>query len=47
VAVEGHGNVLAGAACLYGLAVQELTLRELDAADPHFPIVVCARIERP
>ena len=47
VAIEGHGNVLAGAAYLYGLAVQELSARELDAADPHFPIVVCARIDKP
>jgi hypothetical protein len=47
VTVEGHGNVLAGAAYLYGLAVQELSARELEAADPHFPIVVCARIDKP
>jgi SAM-dependent methyltransferase len=46
VAVEGHGNVLAGAAYLYGIAVQELTPAELDVRDPSFPIVVCAKIDK-
>jgi SAM-dependent methyltransferase len=47
VEVEGFGNVLAGAAYLFGIAVQELTPRELDVADPAFPIVVCAAIRKP
>jgi SAM-dependent methyltransferase len=47
VAVEGFGNVLAGAAYLYGIAVQELTPGELDVRDPGFPIVVCAKIDKP
>jgi hypothetical protein len=47
VEVEGFGNVLAGAAYLYGLAVQELTTAELDVRDPCFPIVVCAAISKP
>ena len=47
VEVEGFGNVLAGAAYLYGIAVQELSSAELDVRDPGFPIVVCARIEKP
>lgn len=45
--VEGFGNVLAGAAYLYGIAVQELSPAELDVRDPSFPIVVCARIAKP
>jgi SAM-dependent methyltransferase len=47
VTVEAHGNVLAGAALLYGIAVQELTKAELDVEDPGFPIIVCARICKP
>jgi SAM-dependent methyltransferase len=47
VSVEGFGNVLAGAAYLYGIAVQELTAAELDVRDPAFPIVVCATITKP
>jgi hypothetical protein len=46
-AVEAHGNVLAGAAFLYGIAAEELTGEELDAADPRFPVIVCARISKP
>lgn len=47
VAVEAHGNVLAGAAFLYGIAVQELTAAELEVDDPRFPLIVCARISKP
>jgi len=47
VSVEGFGNVLSGAAYLYGIAVQELTTAELDVRDPAFPIVVCAAISKP
>ena len=45
--VEAHGNVLAGAAFLYGIAAQELTEGELEADDPRFPIIVCARVSKP
>jgi SAM-dependent methyltransferase len=45
--VEARGNVLAGAAFLYGIAAQELTEAELEADDPRFPIVVCARVVKP
>jgi SAM-dependent methyltransferase len=47
VSVEAHGNVLAGAAFLYGIAVEELTEAELAADDPRFPIIVCARVSKP
>jgi SAM-dependent methyltransferase len=47
VTVEAHGNVLAGAAFLYGIAVQELTEAELEADDPRFPLIVCARVSKP
>jgi SAM-dependent methyltransferase len=47
VAIEAHGNVLAGVAFLYGIATQELTEAELDFDDPRFPLVVCARVSKP
>jgi SAM-dependent methyltransferase len=47
VTVEAHGNVLAGAAFLYGIAAQELTHAELDADDARFPVIVCARVFKP
>lgn len=43
VAVEGHGNVLAAAGFLYGLAAEELTPAELAAHDPRYPVIVAAR----
>jgi SAM-dependent methyltransferase len=47
VTVEAHGNVLAGAAFLYGIAAEELTDAELAVDDPRFPLIVCARISKP
>jgi SAM-dependent methyltransferase len=47
VNVEAHGNVLSAAAFLYGIAAQELTKAELDAEDPRFPLVICARMLKP
>ena len=45
--IQGHGNVLAGAAFLYGMAVHELTREELDAHDPYFPVVYTIRAMKP
>ena len=45
--ITGHGNVLAGAAFLYGMAVHELTREELDAHDPYFPVVYTIRAVKP
>jgi hypothetical protein len=47
IASEGRGNVLASVAALMGLAMEELSERELGAQDPAFPLVVCARVDRP
>ena len=47
IAVEGHGNVLAASAFLYGLACEELTAEELEVDDPEFPLVITARVTRP
>ena len=43
LAVESHGNVLAAASFLYGLAAEELTQAEIDASDPRYPVIVAAR----
>jgi peptidoglycan/xylan/chitin deacetylase (PgdA/CDA1 family) len=45
--VAGHGNVLAAAAFLYGLASHELTVGELDDTDPYFPVVYTVRAVKP
>jgi len=38
--VESHGNCLAAAAAMYGVAVEELTAAELDATDSRYPVLV-------
>jgi SAM-dependent methyltransferase len=45
--VCGYGNAMAGAAFLYGLAVEELSLSRLCQTDENHPVVACARIQRP
>lgn len=46
VEVESHGNVLAAAAFLYGLATCDLDLAELDARDERYPLIVTGRARR-
>jgi SAM-dependent methyltransferase len=41
--VETHGNCLAAAAAMYGVAVEELTSAELDVTDPRYPVLVTIR----
>lgn len=41
--VETHGNCLAAAAAMYGIAVEELTEEELDVTDPRYPVLVTIR----
>jgi len=43
VAVAAYGNVLTATAFLYGLAEHELRPAELDAHDPHCPVLVAGR----
>ena len=43
VSIETHGNVLAAAAFLYGLAAQELHDDEMDAVDPDYPVTIAIR----
>jgi len=45
--VSGYGNLVAALAFLHGLSAEELESSELLANDPRFPIVVCARTDRP
>lgn len=40
IRVESHGNVLAAASYLYGLATEELSQAELDHVDPDIEIIV-------
>jgi hypothetical protein len=44
--VEGHGNLIAAIAFLIGLGAEELEESELTVADPHFSVVVCARVQK-
>ena len=43
VQIEVYGNVLAAVASLHGLADHEFEPTELDAQDPHYPVIVAAR----
>jgi SAM-dependent methyltransferase len=43
VSVEAHGNIFAATAFLYGIALEELNLSDLNAVDPGYPVIVAAR----
>jgi len=43
VEAEAYGNVLAASAQLYGLAVEDLYQRELDARDPDYELIITVR----
>ena len=45
--IASYGNVLSSVAFLLGLAAEELREKELQAHDPLFPLVVCARVKKP
>jgi len=44
--VVGYGNLTSAMAFLLGLAAEELEEAELNEADPHFTVSVCARVEK-
>ena len=46
VGVEVHGNVLAGAAMLYGIATEELSEQELEYRDPNFEVLLAVRAQK-
>jgi SAM-dependent methyltransferase len=43
VAIRSYGNVLTAVAFLSGMAREELSRRDLDARDEHFPVIVGVR----
>jgi len=47
VRIETHGNVLAAASFLYGLASQELRQKELDHRDPYCELLITLRAIKP
>jgi SAM-dependent methyltransferase len=46
VEVEAHGNLLTSIAFLHGVAAEELELRELEACDARYPVIVSVRAVR-
>jgi SAM-dependent methyltransferase len=46
VMASSHGNVLAATAFLYGLALCELSEKELQHRDPDFPLIIEIRAQR-
>jgi SAM-dependent methyltransferase len=42
-----YGNFFALAAYMAGIPSEELTTQELKTVDPDFPLLICARIEKP
>ena len=47
VSVEAHGNCLAAAAAMYGLAQEELSPAELDVHDPRYEVLTTIRCRKP
>ena len=45
--IQTSGNVLTATSFLQGLAAEELTVEELQAFDPNYPVIVGARARRP
>jgi SAM-dependent methyltransferase len=45
--LKTYGNYFALAAYMAGLPSEELTRQELETVDPDFPLLICARIEKP
>ena len=43
ISVESHGNVLVACAFLHGLAVEELTQKEMDYNDPDYQVIITVR----
>lgn len=46
-AVEAHGNCLVAIAAMHGLALEELTERELDVHDSRYPVLITMRCQKP
>ena len=46
VMVESHGNIFAATAFLYGLAVEELQVSDLNVDDPRYPVTIAGRANK-
>lgn len=46
ISVQTYGNVLAAIAFLTGIAYEELSARELETQDEHFPVVIAVRASK-
>ena len=46
VKVETYGNVLAAISFLEGLAVADVTTRELDVKDANYPVTIAVRAQK-
>lgn len=45
--ITTYGNYLALTSYMAGIPAEALTTKELDAVDPDFPLLICARIRKP
>jgi SAM-dependent methyltransferase len=45
--LQTYGNYFALAAYMAGIPSEELTKRELETVDPDFPLLICARLQKP
>jgi SAM-dependent methyltransferase len=45
--LKTYGNYFALAAYMAGIPSEELTRQELETVDPDFPLLICARIQKP
>ena len=45
--LQTYGNYFALAAYMAGIPSEELTRQELETVDPDFPLLICARIQKP
>jgi hypothetical protein len=45
--VRSHGNMVAAIAAMLGLAYEELTVAELQADDPQYPVMISLAVRKP
>lgn len=45
--VKTYGNVLVATSFLYGVGLPEMKKEELDYIDPHYPVIITARAQKP
>jgi len=44
--IQTYGNVLSSSAFLYGVAASELDVKDLDHVDPHYQLIISARLQK-